>query len=182
MLVLRTVSEVHTRYRAYHSRSRKNRHIDRPVLSAPGRYTPRTKSLSRPIKRTYSAEVTGLRRNLPHHRRLRPSRRSYILLQNKQLVNQFFQKKSLTDPTKTAPSPLPFSGKKPTPGRGLWVNPGRWRRRRHSPGFPGRPGGRGPGERAGRGRGFSGFPAPAWNSPGRSSHTCCAPSRGRAAG
>ena len=45
-----------------------------------------------PDSRTYSAEVTGLRRNLPHHRRLRPFERLIILLHNPRSVNYFFRK------------------------------------------------------------------------------------------
>ena len=45
-----------------------------------------------PDSRTYSAEVTGLRRNLLHHRRLRPSERLIILLQNPPSCQPFFRK------------------------------------------------------------------------------------------
>jgi hypothetical protein len=44
---------------------------------------------SRPIlARTYSAEVTGFHRNLPHHRRLRPNRRYDIIAEGGYKVKQ----------------------------------------------------------------------------------------------
>ena len=56
------------------------------------RYTPVHRFLSRPIlARTYSAEVTGSRRNLPHHRRLRPQRRSAIIQHQAVCVKWFFK-------------------------------------------------------------------------------------------
>ena len=56
--------------------------------------------LQPPDSRTYSAEVTGLHRNLPHHRRLRPFRRSYILLQILPCVNHFLLPHGEAFPTK----------------------------------------------------------------------------------
>ena len=54
------------------------------------RYT-RCTDLSAARLRTYSAEVTGFHRNLPHHRRLRPDRRLTIIPKTSPAVNTFFQ-------------------------------------------------------------------------------------------
>ena len=43
-----------------------------------------------PDQRTYSAEVTSFLSNLPHHRRLRPHRRSIIILCNHEKVKHIF--------------------------------------------------------------------------------------------
>ncbi len=51
------------------------------------------KGLSQPPDyRTYSAEVTGFRRNLPHHRRLRLFRRPVIIQHSAVCVKPFFEK------------------------------------------------------------------------------------------
>ena len=65
----------------------------RPVLSLPGRYTPWHGSLSRPIIRTYSAEVTSSLSNLPHHRRLCPYRHLVMIQQHPRVCQAHFFKK-----------------------------------------------------------------------------------------
>ena len=44
-----------------------------------------------PDYRTYSAEVTSFLSNLPHHRRLRPSRRLVIIQQHRRVCQAFFK-------------------------------------------------------------------------------------------
>ena len=82
-----------TRFRAYHSRPRKNRRIDRPVLSVPAIYAGLAQP---PDSRTYSAEVTSFLSNLPHHRRLRPLRRP-VIIQHTAVCVKRFSKKILAD-------------------------------------------------------------------------------------
>lgn len=90
MLVLRTVSElIHAFVRITPGREKTG--SSGPVSSA-GRYTPCTDSLSRPIKRTYSAEVTSSLSNLPHHRRLRLFKRPVIILHPPVCVKGFSKK------------------------------------------------------------------------------------------
>ena len=55
------------------------------------RSTQRTDPSQPPDYRTYSAEVTGLHRNLPHHRRLRPHRRFAIIQQHPRVCQGYFQ-------------------------------------------------------------------------------------------
>lgn len=87
---LRTVSELDTRYRAYHSRPRKNRRKAGRFLPYQAIYA--VYGLAQPPdSRTYSAEVTSSLSNLPHHRRLRPCGRSAIILHPPVCVKWFFK-------------------------------------------------------------------------------------------
>ena len=49
--------------------------------------------LQPPDSRTYSAEVTSLPSNLPHHRRLRPNRRLIMIQQHPRVCQAYFFKK-----------------------------------------------------------------------------------------
>ncbi len=151
-----------------------------PLLS--WRYTPCSRFPSRPIhghtprKLPACAAISRIIADCAHSG-------AHIYYYKTNSLSTIFYKRSPSQiPQKQPLLPCPSPGKSPRRGVGFEVNPGQWHRRRCSHGFPGQPGGRAPAKRADRDLGFSDFPAPAWDNPVRSSHTCSALGRGRAAG
>lgn len=83
-----------------------------------------------PDSRTYSAEVTSFRSNLPHHRRLRPFKRPFIIQQIPRSVNCFLKRNGgAKSPYPAPPLPCPWSESQEREIQGLfsrflhWMTP-----------------------------------------------------------
>ena len=108
---LRTVGISDTLYRAYHSGCmKKTGKQSRFSLPVPAIYAMQ-RSSQPPDPRTYSAEVTSFRSNLPHHRRLRaPIARLTIILQLVTKVNSFLERETVKFLTKFTKKSVPTWG------------------------------------------------------------------------